>query len=400
MVKHIVLVLILATLVGVPQASAQTDQRCFAETNQCMSGRIREFWEQNGGLPVFGYPIGPQGAQSIEGVTVQAQNFERNRLELHPENARPYDVLLGRLGADRLTQLGKDWHSYPQGGQQDGCRFFPETNQSVCGTILRTWRASGLEIDGRAGKTESENLALFGLPLSPLITETQADGVERQIQWFERARFEIHPENQPPYDVLLGLLGNELRDNGGAAPAPQPQPQPPAPPAGQTLTGSGAKVENISVGTNSTVTLSHDGSSNFSIWAYADGGRRQLLVNEIGGYHGVRWLGPGSYMLEITADGNWSIAIAPIGQANDAVNNLGGTGDYVSGYFPNPGRPTAYHFSHNGSSNFAVWLVCANGRDLGVNEIGPVDSDTVVEARGTPCFWDVTADGGWSITKK
>jgi hypothetical protein len=30
------------------------------------------------------------------------------------------------------------------------------------------------------------------------------------VQYFERARFEYHPENQPPYDVLLGLLGRQL----------------------------------------------------------------------------------------------------------------------------------------------------------------------------------------------
>ena len=50
------------------------------------------------------------------------------------------------------------------------------------------------------------------------------------MQWFERARFELHPEHKPPYNVLLGLLGNELR-----ASIPPPQPTPtlapyPAPP--------------------------------------------------------------------------------------------------------------------------------------------------------------------------
>ena len=30
------------------------------------------------------------------------------------------------------------------------------------------------------------------------------------MQYFERARFEWHPENRPPYDVLLGLLGRTI----------------------------------------------------------------------------------------------------------------------------------------------------------------------------------------------
>ncbi|HWQ13087.1 MAG TPA: DUF4352 domain-containing protein [Roseiflexaceae bacterium] len=139
-------------------------------------------------------------------------------------------MLLGRLGADRLAQQGRDWFTFPKSGPQPGCRFFPETGQSVCGDILAAWRASGLELDGRAGKSEAESLALFGLPLSGLVTETLGDGRQYQVQWFERARFELHPENPPPYHVLLGLLGNELRD---AAAAPAPTPVPEAPPAPQ-----------------------------------------------------------------------------------------------------------------------------------------------------------------------
>lgn len=201
-------------------AQAQTDRRCFTETGFCIEGRIREFWEKNGGLPVFGFPIGPQQEEQIEGKPFQVQRFERNRLELHPENQRPYDVLLGRLGADRLAQLGKDWQTvYAKSSAAPNCRFFAETGHNVCGDILAAWRANGLEIDGKAGKSETESLALFGLPLSDMVTETMADGQQRQVQWFERARFEIHPENQPPYNVLLGLLGNEVRD-GANAPKP------------------------------------------------------------------------------------------------------------------------------------------------------------------------------------
>ena len=91
------------------------------------------------------------------------------------------------------------------------------------------WRANGLELDGVFGKSEGESLALFGMPLSGLMDETLGDGRSYQIQWFERARFELHPQNQPPYHVLLGLLGNEIRDAGGAPPAPAPAPVQPLP---------------------------------------------------------------------------------------------------------------------------------------------------------------------------
>jgi hypothetical protein len=214
---------LLIALLFITPAAAQ-DQRCFPETNQCISGRIRQFWEQNGGLPVFGFPTGPQGEIQIEGKPFQAQTFERNRLELHPENGRPYDVLLGRLGVDRLGQQGRDWFGFPKSGAQPGCRFFGETGHNVCGEMLKAWRASGLEIDGKRGKTEAENLALWGLPISDLQTEN-IQGADYQVQWFERARFELHPENQPPFNVLFGLLGNEIRDNAGP-PAPPPGPTP------------------------------------------------------------------------------------------------------------------------------------------------------------------------------
>ncbi len=93
---------------------ARAAARCFPETGQCIDGRIREFWEQNGGLPVFGFPVAPQREEQVEGRPVQVQWFERNRLELHPENPRPYDVLLGRLGADRLAPAGPRLVPVPQ----------------------------------------------------------------------------------------------------------------------------------------------------------------------------------------------------------------------------------------------------------------------------------------------
>jgi sugar lactone lactonase YvrE len=200
----------LLSMAGVSSAQAQQDERCFPETGFCISGRIREFWEQNGGLAAFGFPLGPQQQETLEGQAVQAQWFERVRLELHPENAKPYDVLLGRLGVDRLTQQGRDWFTFPKTEAQADCRFFPETGHNVCGAILAAWRASGLEFDGRRGYSEAENLALFGLPISDAQTEP-IEGKDYSVQWFERGRFEVHPENQPPYGVLLGRLGAEVR---------------------------------------------------------------------------------------------------------------------------------------------------------------------------------------------
>ena len=105
------LTLMFIPLVLLPAPIAQSAPGCFPEVapaiSACVDGRIGEFWARNGGLPVFGYPTGAQQAQSVEGRALQAQAFERNRLELHPENAAPHDVGLGRIGAELLAQQGR-----------------------------------------------------------------------------------------------------------------------------------------------------------------------------------------------------------------------------------------------------------------------------------------------------
>ncbi len=184
--------------------------RSFAETSQQVCGRMLEYWEQNGGLSVFGFPITAQTAQSVEGRSYQVQVFERNRFELHPENARPYDVLLGRLGADRLIARQIDWQQFAK-ASPNAEHYFAQTGQAIAPEFWGYWSSQGLEFDGQPGKSFDESLALFGLPLSPAQMEvSQTDGKTYLTQHFERARFEYHPENAgTPYVVLLGLLGRE-----------------------------------------------------------------------------------------------------------------------------------------------------------------------------------------------
>jgi uncharacterized lipoprotein YbaY len=215
---RVLLALAILWLAAPVAAQAQTDERCFTETGYCISGRLREFWEQNGGLTVFGLPITAQRQETLEGEPFQAQWFERARLELHPESQPPYDVLIGRLGDVLLLQEGRSWFDFPRSEPRAGCRFFAETGHNVCGAFLRAWQASGVELDGRAGTSFAESLALFGLPLSGEVTET-IEGREYTVQWFERARLELHPQNRPPYDVLGGLLGVAV--SGAEASEPQ-----------------------------------------------------------------------------------------------------------------------------------------------------------------------------------
>ena len=182
--------------------------RYFPETGQTVSGRLLEYWNQNGGLPVFGLPLTPEAEQQTNDGRFRMQQFERNRLELHPENARPYDVLLGRLGTDILYKQGRPWETLPREQPRPGCRFFGETGHNLCEPFLSYWRSHGLDL-GDPGISERESLALFGYPVTSVNTETNPDGWTGATQWFERARFESHPENPNPYKVLLGRLGAE-----------------------------------------------------------------------------------------------------------------------------------------------------------------------------------------------
>src|SRR5215207_1466158 len=76
-------------------------------------------------------------------------------------------------------------------------RCFTETGFCVGGRFLDYWEANG-------------GLAQQGLPITAVIEERSAfDGKVYRVQYFERARFEQHPENPAPHDVLLGLLGIE-----------------------------------------------------------------------------------------------------------------------------------------------------------------------------------------------
>jgi hypothetical protein len=219
----LITLLTLTALANQPTAQAQ-DEQCFDETGYCVSGRFLEYWQQNGGLAVFGYPISEaqEATNPDDGQTYLTQWFERNRLELHPENEPPYDVLLGALGKQMLANRGIDLSTIPTADPSEP-HYFGETGQAVAPEFWDYWSSHGLEFDGAAGTSIQESLALFGYPITPARRETSAaDGQTYLTQWFERARFELHPENDPPYDILLGLLGQEMVDGDMGSTAAQP----------------------------------------------------------------------------------------------------------------------------------------------------------------------------------
>ena len=214
---------------GQQPAPSAAAPRFFAETGHYVGGRFREFWEERGGLFVFGLPLTSQFAfPSTDGKVYQVQYFERAVFELHPENQAPFDVLLTQVGRESIAgRLGEP--PFQPTGPTPGQAYEPATRHNIPDFFLAWWDRHG-------------GLQNFGYPLSEAFFERHpADGKDYAVQYFERGRFELHPENSgTEYEVLLGLLGRErmLREDVPAF-ARAPETAPPGAPGAARLGATG-----------------------------------------------------------------------------------------------------------------------------------------------------------------
>jgi hypothetical protein len=104
---------------------------------------------------------------------------------------RLFSIALATLAALAIAPTAGSGFAQPTAA----CRAFPETNKQICGRFLAYWQDHG-------------GLPQQGFPISNEMKEvSEVDGKTYTVQYFERAVFELHPENKPPYDVLLSLLG-------------------------------------------------------------------------------------------------------------------------------------------------------------------------------------------------
>ncbi len=175
---------------------AGPDVRYFAETGHNLAHGFREYWEGNRGATLLGLPLTEEFAeQYTDGTTQTVQYFERGVLEYHPAAAPGHQVVIRALGP--LLLAGR--HFAPQ-ATANGQTF--STGFTVSNEFLRFWR----DMDGATA---------FGNPLSPPLVE---EG--RTVQYFERARFESHPEFiGASYSVALAPAGYAaLRDAGYSLP--------------------------------------------------------------------------------------------------------------------------------------------------------------------------------------
>jgi type VII secretion-associated serine protease mycosin len=127
----------------------------------------------------------------------------------------------GRLNALRAVQLAQEYTGCPLQetpqhvstvaaafapvapvASSPGLTYFPQTQHTLRGTFKQYWERYG-------------GLPIFGYPISEEFVEQGSDGRQYTVQYFERHRFELHPESSPPYHVQLSRLGALVLEGQG-----------------------------------------------------------------------------------------------------------------------------------------------------------------------------------------
>jgi hypothetical protein len=226
--------------------AAQGGSRLFPETNQTVSGRFLEVWSQNGdyatNLYINGFPLTDKHPEINfdDGKVYQTQWFERARFEEHPENSKPYDVLLGRLGAytaeGRSDDPFKKLASKPSSCAAN-CDYFKESQHTVSGDIRTYFYKYG-------------GIAQFGFPLSETFTEQSKDDPSkadracslrptrrsRAASWKSGARTATTPPTSTSTASLsptstpksTSTTARSIRPSGSSAPASRSTPRTPS----------------------------------------------------------------------------------------------------------------------------------------------------------------------------
>jgi hypothetical protein len=173
--------------------NAQTpDYEYFDETGHNVQGEFLKFYRSAPNPLLYGYPITEQ-ITSKDGKTVQY--FQRARFELRndlPEGQRVQLSLLGRETYSPQSPLNVS--------STFACRFYSETNFSICFAFLEFFDKNG-------GVTQ------FGYPISSF--EYHENMI---VQYFEKARLEWRPWNPEAQRVIVSDLGRIYFDKLGEDP--------------------------------------------------------------------------------------------------------------------------------------------------------------------------------------
>jgi polysaccharide biosynthesis protein PslG len=193
-----------------PQSPPAGSSYTFKETGLAVSGDFWTAWQggrsYQDSLYINGLPITSARDETspTDGKVYKTQWFERARFEAHPGNQPPYNMLLGLLGVTATQGRQSEAAFKPVANPGGGAQWFPETRHTL-GDSSEGGRAIAAFWSRLGG------LKQFGFPISqPFMEASKDDGKTYLVQYFERQRFEYHPENKGTrFEVLLGRLGAE-----------------------------------------------------------------------------------------------------------------------------------------------------------------------------------------------
>lgn len=187
--KHYLVLIFLVFLIaifgaGSQQGFAQSENtRYFPETGHWVANEfLLKYEDILNPTTLYGAPI---TEVFVDSFGIKVQYFEKVRFELDPSLPLGIQVKLSPLG-EFLYQEGQVL-AVPSNSR--ACRSFAEIKHTVCYAFLDFFETNG-------------GVSQFGYPVSGFEIH---DGWI--VQYFQKARFEWHPENQPGQWVTLSNLG-------------------------------------------------------------------------------------------------------------------------------------------------------------------------------------------------
>ena len=175
------------------------------------------------------------------------------------------------------------------------------------------------------------------------------------------------------------------------------------------LSGEGQKASQkfvLEIGL-SIFQITHSGKSHFGVFLMDRNGKKiELLANVIGDFDGSKAVGireKGDYVLDISADGKWTVKISqpkPT-DAEGKPRTFTGIGQQVSPFIKLEKGLVIFKLKHSGKSHFGVFLIDRNGKkiELLANVIGDFDGSKAVGISNPGLYiMDISADGEWTIS--
>jgi hypothetical protein len=167
-----------------PDGTVCEELRFFPETRYKICDQFLAFFEENGGLSVFGFPVSEQMPEDGR----QVQYFQRARLEYYPELPPSFRVRVGNLGEELAPDEHKppiDASEIPKSNDPER-KYFRETGHTVQHGFLAFFDENGA-------------VETFGYPVTEIIHENG-----RKIQYFQKALMEWDPNRS---GIVLQNIG-------------------------------------------------------------------------------------------------------------------------------------------------------------------------------------------------